>query len=48
MGLRPTNSEEKHAGGECRANMTALRACFPTERAYARTTAAAALLWLDL
>ena len=28
MGLRPTNNDEKHAGGECRANMAGLRACF--------------------
>ncbi len=32
MGLRPTNSDEKHAGGECRANMAGLRACFSGER----------------
>ena len=32
MGLRPTNSDEKHAGGECRANMAGLRACFSRER----------------
>ncbi len=25
MGLRPSNSDEKHAGGECRANMAGLR-----------------------
>ena len=28
MGLRPTNGDEKHAGGECRSNMAGLRACF--------------------
>ncbi len=28
MGLRPTNSDEKHAGGECRANMAGLRGVF--------------------
>ena len=31
MGLRPTNNDEKHAGGECRANMAGLRACFSGE-----------------
>ncbi len=28
MGLRPTNSDEKHAGGECWANMAGLRGVF--------------------
>ncbi len=28
MGLGPTNSDEKHAGGECRANMAGLRGVF--------------------
>ena len=28
MGLRPTNRDEKHAGGECRANMAGLRGVF--------------------
>ncbi len=28
MGLRPTNSDEKNAGGECRANMAGLRGVF--------------------
>ena len=31
MGLRPTNNDEKHAGGagaECRANMAGLRGVF--------------------
>ncbi len=31
MGLRPTNSDEKHAGGEGRANAGWLRACFSAE-----------------
>ncbi len=28
MGLRPTNSDEKHAGAECRANMAGLQGVF--------------------
>ena len=28
MGLRPTNSDEKHAGGEGRANMAGLQGVF--------------------
>ena len=32
MGLRPTNKDEKHAGGECRTNRAGLRACFSIER----------------
>ena len=35
MGLRPTNNDEKHAGGECRANMAGLRACFSGESTWA-------------
>ena len=31
MGLRPTNCDEKPAGGECRANAVWLRACFSGE-----------------
>ncbi len=31
MGLRPANSDEKHAGGAGRANMAGLRACFSGE-----------------
>ena len=31
MGLRLTNSNEKHAGGEGRANAVWLRACFSGE-----------------